>query len=240
MLSMSQMTGFNVGGEHDPYWGDVLFYAPLKDSLYVDKKLGITIAQTGASGSTIILSNEQPLFGGQAAKFDPLSGWLNNHELYFSIPFEEYDWAGAFTVEFWLYPQTTGNTQYIFAAYGASGTNLFSSVFCNTDGTFGATMFGTTVYSVEKLTLNTWNFCAISVRSGTLNVDLSVNGKVKNSYGTVTSRPSVSQTFHLGQISGSFPGNYSLKGYLREFRITKNVARYTADFTPPTAPFPDS
>jgi hypothetical protein len=32
----------------------------------------------------------------------------------------------------------------------------------------------------------------------------------------------------------------ALQGRADEIRITKGVARYTTDFAPPTAPFPDS
>jgi hypothetical protein len=40
----------------------------------------------------------------------------------------------------------------------------------------------------------------------------------------------------IGTLDGA---NWNFVGYLDDFRITKGVARYTANFTPPTAPLPD-
>ena len=38
-------------------------------------------------------------------------------------------------------------------------------------------------------------------------------------------------------IGNYYDGNYPLQGYLDEIRISKGIARWTADFTPPTAPY---
>jgi hypothetical protein len=61
-------------------------------------------------------------------------------------------------------------------------------------------------------------------RDGTLY--LQATGQASRTFGSST---------NPFQISGAIPFN----GAFDEWRITKGVARYTANFTPPTAPFPD-
>jgi hypothetical protein len=41
-------------------------------------------------------------------------------------------------------------------------------------------------------------------------------------------------------IQGIVGDSFFLKGWIDELRILKGVGLYTANFTPPTAPFPDA
>ena len=40
--------------------------------------------------------------------------------------------------------------------------------------------------------------------------------------------------------AGSHDNAFSLNGWMDEIRITKGIARYTTNFTPPTTPFPNN
>jgi hypothetical protein len=57
---------------------------------------------------------------------------------------------------------------------------------------------------------------------------------------TVTANPGASSpaVSYVGWDGGSAPPRY-LNGYIDDLRITKGVARYTANFTPPAATLPD-
>ena len=92
---------------------------------------------------------------------------------------------------------------------------------------------------------NTWNHFAY-VRTGTGGNDYRVflNGVI-NSPGnatylsTVPNYPNVNEIRISDTVDANF-GTNSWLGHIDDVRITKGVARYTANFTPPTAPFPDA
>jgi hypothetical protein len=90
------------------------------------------------------------------------------------------------------------------------------------------------------LSINTWYHLAI-VRpsSSSYSINLYVNGVLSStlnaaSVNFVFGGDSTVQNIGWTGLNGY---EYSVRGYMDEVRITKGIARYTANFTPPSAPF---
>jgi hypothetical protein len=94
---------------------------------------------------------------------------------------------------------------------------------------FGATSSPATV------TLNTWHHFALVVH-GTA-ITTYVDG-VAGTLGSTVSRGSIGGANWLLTIGDQQPSGVTpFQGFIDEFRITKGIALYTANFTPPTTPF---
>jgi hypothetical protein len=158
-------------------------------------------------------------FGTGSMAFDGTGDWL-------SLPSTQNLIFGRnFTIECWLYPSTLSGNQGIFASSGER---------------FGLIREGNHIYwlgtpdvagSSGTLTINTWHHIAVSRSGGTLR--LFVNGVLGGSGATT-------------EVNNLFPwyvgANQDLEafnGYIDDLRITKNYARYTTTFTPPSAAFPN-
>ena len=147
--------------------------------------------------------------------------------------------ANQATIEFWMYSSAT-NKRYIFAIglYGVSsvlGIDTGSGTFSlrATSGTSGST---TQIIAGGAFLANTWYHVAI-VRDGTT-YELYVDGisKGTGTYGTATHYDS-SYDVTIGSLSNNgTSASYPWSGYIQDFRITNGYARYTANFTPPSAP----
>jgi hypothetical protein len=189
------------------------------------------------SGSARI-STEQSKFGGGSltAGTAPDYVWGSNR---LQVP-AGVDFAyttNDFTAEAWLYltdfysepgwwVQATSGTNYFVCNITPSGLPAF---------TFGLSGGGTAVFG-PQIARNTWNHVAIVRASGVVTVYSNGIGgapvSCATNFGNTTYVPTIGSYAH-----NATQLNYT--GSINELRITKGIARYTANFTPPTAAFAD-
>lgn len=141
--------------------------------------------------------------------------------------------TGNFTIEFWLYLSATGASRGIVGK-GASTTGWLVSTNSSNNVVF---TYGTsTITSTGTLSGSTWYHIAV-VRTGTGSnqTKIYIDG-TNDGTGTVNTDFSQTEAMYVG---ANRTGGDALNGYVDDLRITKGVDRYTANFTPPTAAFPD-
>lgn len=146
--------------------------------------------------------------------------------------------SGDFTVECWFYGMNNSLTDTESSLF-QQGEHDWRLMYRRLSGQL---VLRYAVASVEQIStagnlfsLNTWNHVAVC-RSGTTTT-LYLNGV---SVGTTTASPANSTNFvYVGANLVGTSVYWPLNGYIDDFRLTKGIARYTSNFTPPTAPFPD-
>jgi hypothetical protein len=156
--------------------------------------------------------------------------------------------SGEFTLETWLYlPSLPSAYTRIYTCFNGvdiypnsgeavtieiTNSNIINCIVNNSSGA------GTSVSS-PTLVANTWYHIAF-VRYGNT-TQFFLNGI---SQGTASTSGAHYWTSNHRTIIGAWylNGSYSrfLNGYIDDLRITKGLARYTQNFTPPTAPLPTS
>ena len=82
---------------------------------------------------------------------------------------------------------------------------------------------------------NTWYHTALVLSGSTLTYYL--NGVADGSFTGVTVGNASTTNPQIGQAN---TGSEMYNGYIDDLRVTRGVARYTTNFTPPTAPLPTS
>ena len=155
-----------------------------------------------------------------------------------SVKFNEYGYSGFafstgdFTIEFWYYGDSTQN-DYLFDTRLANDNEARASVYFNSNSKLSYYTSNTTrITSTTALTNNTWTHIAL-VRSSAV-TRFYFNGTQDNqSFSDTLNMPSAQLV-----IGSKWNGTAFVTGYFDDFRVS-NMARYTNNFTAPTAPFPD-
>lgn len=142
--------------------------------------------------------------------------------------------TGDFTIEFWVYPNNSTGAQVIFDQRAGSASGTAPTIYLNS-GSLRYYTDGADRITGGSVSAAQWSHIAVC-RSGT-STKMFINGTQTGSTLTDT-RSYVDSPISIGEASDG-TGGAVLNGYIDDFRITKGVARYTANFTAPTAPFPN-
>ncbi|MBV5297854.1 MAG: LamG domain-containing protein [Rhodoferax sp.] len=179
------------------------------------------------------ISTAQSMFGGASIRTPGSSGVMFADTNITTFGTEN------FTIEFWVRLDNLA----IYAllnnyGYGASSTSL---VIQASGATAQAYVYAEGNLSVSceasgALITNTWTHLAF-VRNGNV-FTLYVNGLAGASVTSSVNITSVPTKLRLGMESDT--GAYSVAAYFDDLRITKGVARYTTNFTPPAAALLDA
>lgn len=226
---------------NDPYFANVVLL------LHMDGAEGSTVF-TDVKNHTITangnakISTAQSRFGAASGAFDGSGDWLSSGYVA--------DWdllPGPFTIEGWVYITANRDNRIFATGGGAAAWNATNGIHVLVQRRSGqldlqlASGGSSPIVALGgSLPLNTWVHIAVSVGGGTARGF--INGVQVLSFSTTgVNRPSGNPSLGIGKIPGETnPGSWDFGGYMDELRVTKGIARYTADFTPPTAPFPDS
>lgn len=226
------------GGSTDPYFSNV----------------SLLLHMNGADGSTTFTDNSPNAFPittyGNAqidtaqSKFGGASGLFDGTGDAISAPNDaDFDFgSGAFTVEFFLRLNSSASCGLITKRANTSSFSPFSLYYDASVQKVGAlssnngTSWGINFFSSTTISTATWYHFALVRNSNTFTLyqnGVSVGSGTMS--GALTTNTSV---VSIGVASAN--NDFSINGWLDEMRITKGVARYTANFTPPSEQFPDS
>lgn len=212
----------------DPHWDNVvalLHFDGTDGSVVAIEEKGILMSVTRGTPS---LSSAEFKFGG--------TSWHTSGGRITSPPLSNLAFGvGDFTVEAFVMPTNLGaRAEQFIVCMRRNGQILSGQIMSLQNGRLGFS--NGTMWRLGDTTLseNVWTHVAVSRESAVIR--FFING-VLDEQGVDGTNFSEDRNLNIGNAEGS--NNSPFYGFIDELRITKGVARYTENFTPPTAPFPN-
>lgn len=220
----------------DPYFGNVSLL------LHMDGTNGSTTftdsspnPKTFTVSGNAQISTTQSKFGGASGLFDGSGGYISAPT---NSDFDLLSSGKDFTVEFWLRltnkDSANGNA---ILCVGSSAE--YWQIIVRRNAFWINSLVGSYSSYSASVTLDNgvWHHYAWVYSSGVHR--LFYDGTLLSPTGTMPG--AVGFSTYVCYIGANYNGGTtSTAGYIDDVRITKGVARYTANFTPPTEPFPDA
>ena len=181
------------------------------------------------TANTANVSTTQSEFGGSSMKFNGTTDFLTAN----STPNLDLS-TGDYTIELWAYSTATTNAVDSCLGWGGNSIMLYHDA---TNWTYEVGNGSSVVFQITTpYTANVWVNLALTRNANTFT--LWKNGV---SSATSTSSTSISltgKTLYIG-VNGYIGLAQKFTGYIDDLRITKGIARYTANFTPSAYAFQD-
>lgn len=212
----------------DIYFGQVVFLSHFdganNSATFTDIK-GHSITRNG----NVVISTSLSKFGGASAYFDGSSGLIVAASPDFSFGLSD------LTVEFSVYGDNLTGYRHLVGSggYATPSSGAWRLYTNNSQLELWQALPNTMLISGGSLSLNTWNYVAITQLSGVLKLWLD---------GILIGQATNTIAWNDGQNNGLTIGGsvFGLNGYIDDLRISKGIARYTQNFVPPTSSFANS
>lgn len=232
---LKRVSSWPTGG--DPY------YANTSLLLHMDGSNGSTTFTDNSSNALTVTANgnaqistTQSKFGGSSGYFDGSGDYLDVTEVSSVLT----PGTGDFTLEGWFYTNASATYR---SGWRTGANDSFRGVFLwnqsanqlmlliNGTNYFEGTNNTTTAAGTGPSS-STWFHLAVVRSSGVFTAYLNGTSKI-----IVNNQTSHSITTAINRIGASNSNSEHWNGYMDDLRFTKGIARYTSNFTPPTAPF---
>lgn len=205
----------------DPYWNNVVLAMHMDDVGLTDAK-GHAVTLNGNAAR----SSAQSKFGGYAAYFDGSGDYLTaptGADFAFG--------TGDFTVECWINPVSVAGLTVIYDSRTGSVGSVGGISIAVSSGTLRCDTNVANVLTGGVVTTGAWQHVALSRASGVFKLWLG---------GSQVATSGAAYTLSDGYmfVGTDKTGAAYFNGYIDDLRITNGVARYTANFTPPSSAFP--
>lgn len=174
-------------------------------------------------------------FGGSSGLFGSLSDRLSASATVYIPPGVEGSTVGDFCLEFWVRVTDVSAALGIAHLFDSSGAAV-AQLTVSSSGRFAA--ISQNVRLSAAIVVGRWYHLAFS-RTGTTGRLFLDGVQQGDTILSSTGRSIAPLRIYVGSApSGS--GTMSFQGHIDDLRVTVGHARYTANFTPPDAPFPNS
>ncbi|MDE4924377.1 LamG domain-containing protein [Ralstonia insidiosa] len=191
------------------------------------------IALTG----NVVTSTAQAKFGASSLKFAGTQSGSGTNEAWLDVPGDASlsFGTGDFTIELWFYQNATGTSGYLIDCRPSGTNGGYATLMVESNAVNYVVNGSYVIVSTTNPAVGAWHHAAVVRQSGVTRMYL--DGSAMGSPYSDATNYVANARLRIGASGAA--GAYSLNGYIDELRVTKGVARYTGNFTPPTAAFPD-